>query len=180
MGEHYKDRIVPERLDELRVRAGIKSDRQLALRLGLAPDQVGRWKKKLTAPSGPTLKRLCDLLDTTAGYLFGNVVNVVAEKAALIEQVERMFGRAEADALRHMQRLSDHHRSILAGRIEGWAESLVHYERVAAEGMPETQFDRDLRFIRERQIAIPDGETARAGGEAGAPASPVASASPRR
>ena len=169
MGQHFKDRIVASRLDELRVRAGIKSDRQLALRLGLAPDQIGRWKRGTTAPSGPTLKKLCETLNTNASYLFGAAFDVGAERAALLEEVQRLFGRAAADALRHMQRLSDHHRAILAGRIEGWAESLIQYELAAAEGMPETQFDRDLKALRARGVTIPGDEKEPAGGGASEP-----------
>jgi transcriptional regulator with XRE-family HTH domain len=165
MGHHSPEHLDADRLDRLRERAGIRSDRQLAIKLGIAPDQIGRWKRGDTVPSGAVVAQLCVLLETTAPFLFGGPEQTIEEqRQGALDAVRRLFGRAEVDALAHMRRLTDHHKSILAGRIVGWVEGLEEYERLESGALPETQFDRDLAQLREQGVTgLGEGETAEPG-----------------
>lgn len=146
-------RLKKARLEAAMVKAGFGVNQSaLARAVKVKPSQINRWLSAGGTPGGYEMTNLCKALKVSPGYLFGD--DEATQRRDLLELVRDKFGRSAADAIDYMEKLTDHHRSILAGRIEGWAEALLQYERDAAKGMPETQFDRDLRSMQERGLAI--------------------------
>lgn len=64
------------RLKTARIKHGL-SQADLAQQIDAPPQQVQRWEKSNTAPTGETLKTLARALDITADYLLGLVDNDV-------------------------------------------------------------------------------------------------------
>ena len=57
-----------ERIAAKRKQKGFTQE-YLAEKLGISRQSVSKWKKNVTKPDTANLMRLCDLLDTDAGYL---------------------------------------------------------------------------------------------------------------
>jgi transcriptional regulator with XRE-family HTH domain len=135
-------RLAPGRLRAAMEAAGFKgrgAQRQLALAVRVDPTQVGLWLAEKTTPTGENLRSLCKRLGVSTGYLFGEDSDATADRrAAVLDDVRRLFGRAEAEALEHMARVTPHHKAILSGRIVGWVEALEEMEKAA---LPVTPFD---------------------------------------
>lgn len=139
-----------QRLNEVRIRRlmkdrGIPSENVLAERIHVRASTVNRWLSGISSPQGVNLAALCRELDTSMDYAFGRDEGE-DQRAAVISDVRRLFGRATAEALEQIQRLTPHHRSIVAGRIVGWVEGLQEQER-----MPATQFDRDRALVDDEE-----------------------------
>lgn len=139
-GSHRIDR---RRLEDAMERAGYKTKSGLAEAVGVWPSQINNWLIGKTTPSGENLDRLCEVLHATSAYLFGKAEHRNQRdslRAAVLDQVRAAFGRAEAEVLENMSRLTPHHQAILSGRIVGWVEALEAMER---DGLPVTPFDLD-------------------------------------
>ena len=62
---------VGNRIKELRKKAGIYNQEELAFRLGTARQTVSSWERDIFLPDSKTLKRLAEELNTTVSYLLG-------------------------------------------------------------------------------------------------------------
>lgn len=120
-------RLDVARFDKAWKQAGFKSLRKLAEAIGIDPSQMTRWRKHETTPAGDVVAKLCGALHVLPGYLFGD--DEAKLQGELLDVVRQMFGRAEADLLMLVRRLTPHHKAIVSGRIEGWVDALEEMER---------------------------------------------------
>lgn len=145
-------------------RADYDTDVKLAKVVGVWSNQIARWRKGTSTPAGDHLTKLCAALGVTDKWLFG--ADESDERARVLADVRRVFGRHAADAVEHIGRLTDHHRTIVSGRIQGWVEALEVIEREQAKqqpasGLPATPFD--LEEAAQAASAASDEATLPAG-----------------
>jgi transcriptional regulator with XRE-family HTH domain len=169
-------RLNGKKVRELRERAGIKSQSELARRLKIKPSTVQRWEDGSTAaPETPTLLSLARELRTSIDYLLDRPEPLAPRKRELLDEIRKVFGRSAADALERMDRLTDHHRAILSGRIEGWSDALEDSERIEGQRkLPPMRYDRERASHTDdesitddpRRELAPTGPAEPAGGEA--------------
>lgn len=84
------------RLKTARLKHGL-SQADLAQQIDAPPQQVQRWEKSSTAPTGETLKTLAKALNITSDYLLGLVEN---DKDYLKSEALSPIERRVIDALR--------------------------------------------------------------------------------
>ncbi len=77
---------IGDKIKELRKKAGIYNQEELAFRLGTARQTVSSWERGVFLPDSKNLKRLAEELNTTVSYLLGeeDVVNENEESSEVV------------------------------------------------------------------------------------------------
>lgn len=135
-----RERLDPERLDTAMKAAGFQRDAHLAAALGVAQDQIKRWRTGQSSPEGATLQHLAETLRVTTTYLFGRDEreDPSADVAAMLRQLEP--GRL-GEARGYVRRLLDEQAaaaSKTAAPVEGdpTTDPAVRRRLEAAERKP--------------------------------------------
>lgn len=153
------NRISKERLDEAMQRAQIKSDRELARRVGVAPSQPGNWRRGDTTPTGENLAKLCRELSVTPAYLFGHDEKQARGEAA--RTLRQLIGDPEARIVESLGLLSEAERQRIADRIDGMVDALRDQRApVETVALPGAQHGSTIRRDVAEKIGIIVSESA--------------------
>lgn len=80
------------RVRDLRKKANL-SQEELAQKLGVTKSGVAMWETRGVVPKNETLKKICDILGTTADYLLG--IGEANENNATINSIQRGLCRLD-------------------------------------------------------------------------------------
>jgi len=94
MENNYKNSGFPERLKKLRLEKGL-SQTEIAEKLGVNPNNIGRYERGESNPNTKFLKALADCLGVSVDYLYDGIEEDAAVADLKDKELLEIFTKAE-------------------------------------------------------------------------------------